>query len=142
MSFRPTISIYLDGHIIDCGYYRNWSERDLASECVRLVRLLDGCGTRHDVMERLGRTGGTEDWESGAEHRFYMSFPYDGEEKRHDSLLVERLCPLSLPASYCEDEDLLWEIEGASELPIAIDLTSRCISWGSRGSAYDYGDLL
>ena len=133
MSFRPTISIYLNKHIIDCGYYRNWSEEGLMEECCLLAQALDGCKTRQEVMERLGRTYGIEVWERGEEHQFYMSFPYDEEVKRHDSHLVERLCPLSVPASYCDDEDLLKEIEFRSEFPIFIDLTDRCFYWNPRG---------
>lgn len=43
MSYRPTISIYINGHIADIGYYRNWDDTDLFFEAVAIAALFYDC---------------------------------------------------------------------------------------------------
>ena len=39
MSYRPTISVYINGHIADIGYYRNWDDKDLFFEAFAIAAL-------------------------------------------------------------------------------------------------------
>ncbi|MCR4672306.1 MAG: hypothetical protein K5637_03585 [Lachnospiraceae bacterium] len=52
MSYRPTISVYIDGHIADIGYYRNWDDEDLFYEAVAIAALFSGCGSVYEFNEK------------------------------------------------------------------------------------------
>lgn len=43
MSYRPTISVYINGHIADIGYYRNWDDTDLFFEAFAIAALFCKC---------------------------------------------------------------------------------------------------
>lgn len=43
MSYRPTISVYNNGHIADIGYYRNWDDKDLFYEAFAIAALFYKC---------------------------------------------------------------------------------------------------
>ena len=43
MSYRPTISVYINGHIADIGYYRNWDDKDLFYEAFAIAALFYKC---------------------------------------------------------------------------------------------------
>ena len=56
MSFRPTISIYINGKIADIGYYRNWDEKGLFYEAIALAALYGDCWSIEEYrMRRFGR---------------------------------------------------------------------------------------
>ena len=52
MSFRPTISVYLNGRIIDYGYYRNWRTKYLFYEAAALASFFGDCRTREEYFNR------------------------------------------------------------------------------------------
>ncbi len=52
MSFRPTISVVIDGKIADIGYYRNWYVKDLFVEALALAVLYSDCRTLEEVRYR------------------------------------------------------------------------------------------
>lgn len=52
MSYRPTISVYVDGHIADIGYYRNWDDTDLFFEAVAIAALFSGCKSVREYNEK------------------------------------------------------------------------------------------
>ncbi len=52
MSYRPTISVYLEGKIIDIGYYRNWKDKYLLYEAVAIAAFFGDCRTREEYLER------------------------------------------------------------------------------------------
>jgi len=52
MSYRPTISVYIDGHIADIGYYRNWDETDLFFEAVAIAALFGKCKSVQEYKEK------------------------------------------------------------------------------------------
>lgn len=55
MSDRYTISVYIDGHIADIGYYRNWDPRSLFFEAVALGLLFGDCVSREEyLVKRYG----------------------------------------------------------------------------------------
>ena len=56
MSYRPTISIYVEGEIVDYGYYRNWEDEDLFYEAVAFASVFHDCKTREDYLERAYHT--------------------------------------------------------------------------------------
>lgn len=43
MSYRPTISVYINGHIADIVYYKNWDDIDLFFEAVAIAALFHEC---------------------------------------------------------------------------------------------------
>ena len=43
MSYRPTISVYINGCIADIGYYRNWDDNDLFYEAMAIAALFSTC---------------------------------------------------------------------------------------------------
>ena len=43
MSYRPTISVYINGRIADIGYYRNWDDNDLFYEAMAIAALFSTC---------------------------------------------------------------------------------------------------
>ncbi len=43
MSYRPTVSVYINGHIADIGYYRNWDDTDLFFEAFAIAALFCEC---------------------------------------------------------------------------------------------------
>ena len=43
MSFRPTITVYVNGQIADFGYYRNWEAEDLFFEALAIALLYRNC---------------------------------------------------------------------------------------------------
>ena len=67
MSERPTISVYLDDHIADVGYYMDCSGLVLLMECCDLAKRLDGCASYSEVKERLGKLAMDSDWRSHEE---------------------------------------------------------------------------
>ena len=52
MSYRPTISVYIDGHIADIGYYRNWDDTDLFFEAFAIAALFHECRTVQEYNEK------------------------------------------------------------------------------------------
>ena len=52
MSYRPTISVYIDGHIADIGYYRNWDDTDLFFEAVAIAALFHDCKSVSEYNEK------------------------------------------------------------------------------------------
>ncbi len=52
MSFRPTISVYINGHIVDIGYYRNWDEKSLLYEAVAIAALYEDCRNAGEYLQR------------------------------------------------------------------------------------------
>ncbi len=52
MSFRPTIAVYIQGRIVDIGYYRNWDEKSLLYEAVAIAALYKGCRTAEEFREK------------------------------------------------------------------------------------------
>ena len=52
MSYRPTISVYIDGHIADIGYYKNWDDIDLFFEAVAIAALFRDCKTISEYNEK------------------------------------------------------------------------------------------
>lgn len=52
MSYRPTISVYLKGKIIDIGYYRNWMDKGLFFEAMAIAAFLGDCRTRKEYLAR------------------------------------------------------------------------------------------
>lgn len=53
MSYRPTISVYINGKIVDNGYYRNWRNKDLFYEAVAIAAFFGDCKSRHEYYERM-----------------------------------------------------------------------------------------
>lgn len=95
MSYRPTISVYLEGNIIDIGYYRNWSDKYLFYEAMAIAAFLGDCRTREEYLSRRYGAG---------------DIAYSVSPEVFDS-----------------SEDSLKELEECSEMPVLVDLTSRCI---------------
>lgn|GEM_PF-1685287 len=52
MSYRPTISVYLRGKIIDIGYYRNWRDKYLFLEAMAIAAFFGDCRTRREYLNR------------------------------------------------------------------------------------------
>lgn len=52
MSDRPTISVYIDGHIADIGYYRNWDPTDLFFEAIAIAALFGKCTSIQEYSEK------------------------------------------------------------------------------------------
>lgn len=52
MSFRPTISVYINGRIVDIGYYRNWDEKSLLYEAVAIAALYEDCRSAEEYLQR------------------------------------------------------------------------------------------
>ena len=131
MSERPTISVYLDDHIADVGYYRNWSGIELLWECCDLAERLDGSRTYQEVQERLGKL--SED--SGSPACPELSPEFNPPEE--DAKLTQMLAPLARSGGHHPDEELMLELESNSEFPIVIDLDRRCFYYGERGFRAD-----
>ena len=53
MSYRPTISVYINGKIVDNGYYRNWNDKDLFYEAITIAAFFGDCKSRHEYYERM-----------------------------------------------------------------------------------------
>ena len=51
MSFRPTIAVYIDGHIIDIQYCRNWFPEHLLYEAARLAALYGDCRSADEYLD-------------------------------------------------------------------------------------------
>ena len=129
MSERPTISVYLDDHIADVGYYRNWSGVGLLWECCDLAKRLDGSRTYQEVQERLGKLSEDKGFPPSPE----LDPEFDAPEE--DRKLTQMLAPMSRAGGHHPDEELMLELESCSEFPIFIDLTRRCFYYG--GGDYD-----
>ena len=54
MSFRPTVSVYIDGSIADITYFRNALPETLLFESVALVLLYGGCSRSEYLLQRHG----------------------------------------------------------------------------------------
>lgn len=131
MSDRPTISVYLDDHIADVGYYRNWTGYGLLWECCDLAKRLDGCRSYAEVQSRLGKL--SED--SGFPPSPELSPEFNAPE--HDVKLTQMLAPLAREGGHHPDEDLMLEMESYSEFPIVIDLSRRCFYYAHDGFSAD-----
>ncbi len=56
MGFRPTISIYINGHIADIGYYKYWECEDLFFEAFAIAALFNKCQSISEYNDkRFGR---------------------------------------------------------------------------------------
>lgn len=53
MSYRPTISVYIDGKIVDNGYYRNWKDKDLFYEAVAIAAFYGDCKSREEYYDKM-----------------------------------------------------------------------------------------
>ena len=53
MSYRPTISVYINGKIVDNGYYRNWRDKDLFYEAVTIAAFFGDCKTREEYYDKM-----------------------------------------------------------------------------------------
>ena len=53
MSYRPVISIYYEGRIMDCIYCRNFSEKGLVLTALFYAGYLESCRTEKEVKRRL-----------------------------------------------------------------------------------------
>ena len=53
MSYRPTVSIYFNGKIMDCIYCRNYSEKSLVLTTMFYAAYLSSCRTEGEVKRRL-----------------------------------------------------------------------------------------
>ena len=131
MSERPTISVYLDDHIADVGYYRNWSGIGLLMECCDLAKRLDGSASYEEVQRRLGKL--SED--CGFPPSPELDPEFDAPEE--DRKLTQMLAPMSRAGGHHPDEELMLELESCSEFPIFIDLTRRCFYYGGDGFLAD-----
>lgn len=126
MSERPTISIYLNDHIVDFGYYRNWSGRSLLIESCELAKRLDGCGSYKEVQMRLGNFSE----ENGATE---CPKPPEGSEMDlRTEKQIKMLSTLDRAGGHYPEEELMLGLEVNSEFPIYIDLTRRCFYNGKR----------
>lgn len=52
MSYRPTISVYMNGHIADIGYYGNWNDADLFFEALATAALFHECKSIAEYNEK------------------------------------------------------------------------------------------
>ena len=52
MAFRPTIAVYIQGRIVDIGYYRNWDVKSLLYEAVAIAALYEDCRTAEEYREK------------------------------------------------------------------------------------------
>ena len=124
MSVRPTISIYFDGHIVDIGYYRNWSNRGLLLESCRLAKRLDGSESYEEVRERLDAYTLECDGPACPE----LDPAFDAPER--DRKLTQMLAPLYRKGGHHPEEELMLEMESYSESPWHIDVSRRVIHPG------------
>ncbi len=53
MSYRPSISVYINGKIVDYGYYRNWKDKDLFYEAVTIAAFFGDCKSREEYNDRM-----------------------------------------------------------------------------------------
>lgn len=53
MSYRPTISVYVNGKIADIGYYRNWDNWSIFVECLTISTLFHDCKSVEEYRERV-----------------------------------------------------------------------------------------
>lgn len=56
MSYRPTISVYINGKIVDIGYYKNWRDKDLFYEAVTIAVFFGDCKSRDEYYEKMHNT--------------------------------------------------------------------------------------
>lgn len=52
MAFRPTIAVYIQGRIVDIGYYRNWDVKSLLYEAVAIAALYEDCRTAEEYRKK------------------------------------------------------------------------------------------
>lgn len=52
MSFRPTISVYIDGQIADLGYYRNWDISSLFFEAIAIATIFHQCKSIEEYRDK------------------------------------------------------------------------------------------
>jgi len=52
MSFRPTIAVYVEGQIVDLGYYRNWKYIPLLARAAEIARQYADCTNAEAYRER------------------------------------------------------------------------------------------
>ncbi len=95
MSYRPTISVYINDRIVDCGYYQNWYDKDLFYEAVAIAAFFGNCSSREEYYDRMFCT----------QKVFHVLEPEVFE---------------------ATEENLRW-FEEASEFPVIVDLTEKCI---------------
>lgn len=53
MSYRPTISVYINGKIVDIGYYRNWHDKDLFYQAITIAAFYCDCTSKEEYNERM-----------------------------------------------------------------------------------------
>lgn len=53
MSYRPTISVYINGKIVDNGYYRNWRDKDLFYEAITIAAFFSDCKSREEYYDKM-----------------------------------------------------------------------------------------
>lgn len=105
MSYRPTISVLIDGRVVDFGYYKNWNEESLFYEAIVIAALFHKCTT---FEEYYYTKNGFID---------YSSKDYLG-----DYYVYEHV-------------EETWDWLSHSENPICIDLTAKCIYTSHRAKS-------
>ena len=85
MAYRPTISVYINGRIVDIGYYRNWDDNNLFFEAIATAALFGECKSAYEYnQKRYGRQEiyydlSPEYWENTEENmkelESYSEFP-------------------------------------------------------------------
>lgn len=53
MSYRPSISVYIKGKIVDYGYYRNWKDKNLFYQAVTIAAFYGDCKSREEYYDRM-----------------------------------------------------------------------------------------
>ena len=53
MSYRPTVSVYINGKIVDNGYYRNWRDKDLFYEAITIAAFFGDCKSREEYYDKM-----------------------------------------------------------------------------------------
>lgn len=74
MSDRPTISVYINGKLVDIGYYKNWYEKSVFIEAIAIAALYKNCANEEEYHLRKYGT---------AEKIKYELYPkeFDGTEE-------------------------------------------------------------
>lgn len=136
MSFNPTISVYLNGKIVDTHFYNDWNVRNLVYEAIALGYLYSPCTSQDDY--RTARYGGTKlcymvghkSLHSSMRYRMLIADPrmyrYDPEE---DAYIFQD--HVKAGKNFCTTSRLK-ELENYSDYPLVLDLTNQAIYYGFR----------
>ena len=82
MSYRPTISVYINHHVADVGYYRNWDDKSLFYEAMTIAMLYGDCKSIEEYKDRkYGR------------QKVYISIEPKIWEDTEENLLELAQCP-------------------------------------------------